>query len=283
MLNYHEFDRHLPRDSPVRRQQFLVICTIMAGTFAYATIMAGILNSVKITEGKFPGGDFVYKSAKRDYAAAPSLELEVGENLGFSPEEHDDRIYTIFLDHPGQVANGRDQRFASGFLSKSKSDRALKDKLIAMNPNIQPPSKAELSDLGAAELWTRLRYKQKSLPAVKAAVVHFPFTNGFVSSLMHSWRIVPVLRKHATEKLKEAGSKSPSVTVITTCSVKDQMCTHYAPLEKGDVFLLGQPRMETYLESLSGSSMFDFGGLHKMIKKIARFIGVGKNATTEEL
>lgn len=283
MLNYHDFALQLPRDSPVRRQQFLVVCTIMAGIFAYTTIMAGILHSIKITDGKFPGGDFVYKSAKRDYAAAPSLERQVGQDLELSPKEHEDTIYTIFLDHPGQVANGRDQRFASGFLAKNKSDRPLKDKLIAMNPAIQPPSKAELLDLPADELWTRLRYKHKHLPAVKAAVLHFPFTDGFVSSLMLSWKVIPALRKYATDKQRERGIKSPSVTIISTCSVKDQMCTHYAPLEKGDVFLLGQSQMEAYLESLNGSSMFDFSGLDQLIRgsKVASLFGLGKAAKDE--
>lgn len=278
-LNYHELTMNEPRDSPHRRQQFLVICTIMAGCFVYSTIMAGILKSVNITEGKFPGGDFVYKSAKRDYAAAQSLEEQVANDLGIKPRDKEDKIYTIFLDHPGTVASGREQRFASGFLSKNKSDRSLKDKLVAMNPTIQPPTKLEVMDLSVFALWPRLRYKEKSLPAAKAAVVYFPNTNGFVSSLMFTTRILPALRKYATEKQKAAGIKSPSVTIISTCSMKDEMCTHYAPLEKGDSFLLGQPRMEDYVKTLPAGKLFDVAELSRMVRRssIARYFGISRS------
>jgi hypothetical protein len=54
-----------PRDSPARRQQFLVICTVMAGMFTHSTVTAGAFSSLGIKEGVFPGGTFVYKSASR--------------------------------------------------------------------------------------------------------------------------------------------------------------------------------------------------------------------------
>lgn len=53
------------RDSPARRKQFLVICTVMAGMFAHSIMTAGAFNSIDIKEGIFPGGFFVYKFAKR--------------------------------------------------------------------------------------------------------------------------------------------------------------------------------------------------------------------------
>lgn len=65
LMNYHELTMNEPRDSPARRKQFLVICTVMAGMFTHGVMTAGAFNSMDIKEGIFPGGHFVYKYAKR--------------------------------------------------------------------------------------------------------------------------------------------------------------------------------------------------------------------------
>jgi hypothetical protein len=64
-MDYHQMTMNEPRDSPARRQQFLVISTIMAGMLAHAMMSAGAFSSLNIKEGVFPGGTFVYKSASR--------------------------------------------------------------------------------------------------------------------------------------------------------------------------------------------------------------------------
>lgn len=283
-LNYHELTMQEARDSPARRKQFLVICTVMAAAFLYSTISAGLLTPVEITTGIFPGGAFAYKSTKRDYAAAPSLQEQILKDLNLKKRQQADVIYSIYLDHPGQVSSGRSQRFASGFLAKTKEDKALKQSLLNMNPNIQPPTRADILELPAYQLWTRLRYKEASLPKVKAAVINFPFTDGFVSSMMHTLRIFPKLRQYAVDQLGE----DASVTIITTCSTVDQMCTHYAPLEQGGAFLLGQPRMEEYLTTLPPQSYsLDFEELTRIAKrtKIYKWLfGDGKtNKSSDEL
>jgi hypothetical protein len=55
ILNYHEMTMNEPRDSPARRQQFKVICTIMAGMFIHSVITAGAFMTIHIKEGVFPG------------------------------------------------------------------------------------------------------------------------------------------------------------------------------------------------------------------------------------
>lgn len=65
LLNYHEMTMNEPRDSPAKRKQFLVICTVIFGMFTHAVITAGALNSIEIKEGIFPGGFFIYKYATR--------------------------------------------------------------------------------------------------------------------------------------------------------------------------------------------------------------------------
>jgi hypothetical protein len=70
------------------------------------------------------------------------------------------------------------------------------------------------------------------------------------------FRILPSLRKYATAQLRQQTHRkrkpsSPSTaTIITACHVKHhRMCTHYAPLEKGDAFLLGQLSTNEYVKS----------------------------------
>ena len=65
LLNYHEMTLNEPRDSPARRQQFKVICTIMAGMFIHSVITAGAFMDIHIKEGVFPGGEFIYRYNQR--------------------------------------------------------------------------------------------------------------------------------------------------------------------------------------------------------------------------
>jgi hypothetical protein len=267
MMDYHQMTIDEPRDSPAKKQQFRVTCAIMIVGFLYMTIPAGILVPVKITEGTFPGGTFVYKSTKRDYVASEGLQLCVGENLKIDPKDFEDRIYSVYLDDLSKIKSGRTQRFASGLLSNnSKPDRVLVESLMSMNPSMEPLTRLEVNTLPADDLWPRIRYKKASLPKVKAAVVYFPFTNGFVSSLMFQFRILPALRKFATDKqLSKGRAKKANVAIITTCNIKNQMCTHYAPIEKGEPFLLGQPNSDDYGKTLPVAKKLNLQSIYDYI------------------
>jgi hypothetical protein len=267
MMDYHQMTIDEPRDSPARKLQFRVTCVIMIVGFLFMTIPAGILSSIKINEGTFPGGTFVYKSTKRDYVASGGLELYVGENLMMNPKDFEDRIYTVYLDDLTKVKYGRAQRFASGFLSNnSKSDRKMEESLTSVNSSIEPLNRLELKTLPAEDLWPRIRYKKASLPKVKAAIVNFPSTHGFVSSLMFQFFISPALRRYATEKQLTGGrKKKASVAIITTCSIKNQMCTHYAPIEKAEPFLLGQLNSDEYAKTLPIEKKLDFQSVYDFV------------------
>ena len=194
-MNYHELTMNESNDSPARKKQFKIICSIMGGCIAYSVMTSGVLRSVDVSEGTFPGGEFVYKYTGRDYAAVNSLTEAVAKNLGVKEKDHGDTLYSLFLDDP-LVINGRNQRFASGILlnentvtGKQENNKERKNLLMEMNDEIVDPTEKEINELAAYELWSRLKYQTQELPKTKAAVVQFKFTNGFVSALVHSYKV----------------------------------------------------------------------------------------------
>ena len=257
MLDYHAMTIDEPKDSPQKKYQFRVTCLIMIVGFCFMTIPAGILVPIQIMEGTFPGGTFIYKSTKRDYVSSNALEMYIGTEDLKLDYKHDfqDRIYTLYLDDLTLVKYGRSQRFASGYLSNSsKADRTIEETLLSYNRGIEPLNRLELNTLAAEDLWPRIKYKKATLPKVKAAMIYFPSTYGLTSSIMMQFRILPALRKYATEQMQQQHTNQkqpqPAVTIITTCHVKHRMCTHYAPLEKGEIFLLGQANTNEYAKTL---------------------------------
>ena len=189
-----------PRNSPAKRKQFLVICTVMAAFFAHTLVTSGILQSIDLTttkEGIFPGGSFVYKYATRDYAAASSLGKRIRDDLGFKSEyDGDELIYHVYLDDP-QKMGGRRQRWMTGILVEGGETDELGQKQIntlrSKNPEIEknPVTQDDIEELSAMDLWKRLPYEQTNLPSVDSLVLQFPFTNGFVSALILSYKVRP--------------------------------------------------------------------------------------------
>lgn len=238
----------------------------MAVSFFYSFITSGGFSSIDIEEGVFPGGTFVFKQAKRDYSASMGLARFIGKELGLKPKDLADVVYTIYLDDPRVVLGGREQRFAVGVLTNHKGEESGKQ-LLNKNREITEFTEKEFMELSAAELWPKIKYGKESLPKTKAAIVQFPFTNGFISALMLTWRIIPALRQH----VEKTSGKTPAV-VITTCSVDDQMCTHYAPLKKGEKFLLGQPECKEYAKLLGKSELFNFSHTSVFLKKVFPFL-----------
>jgi hypothetical protein len=262
LMNYHELTMAEPRDSPARRKQFLIICTVMASAFFYSFISSGGLSPVEISVGEFPGGDYIFKHSKRDYAAGQGMVRSIGKELGLKPKELADVMYAVYLDHPGVVTGGRSQRFAAGLLAKKGDKR--KEELLAKNTNVKPVTELEGNDLAASDLWQRLKYESMSLPKAKSAVVQFPFTNGFVSAIIFSWKVLPALHNYV-----EANSDGPAI-VVSTCSIKDQMCTHYSPLSKVTPFLLRQEESKAYASKLAPEKLIDFDVILATLKKVFR-------------
>ena len=193
LLNYHEMTMNEPRNSPARQKQFLVICTVMAAMFAHSCISSGLFLKLDIiANGVFPGGFYVYRSANRDYAAAMSLHKTIRQDLEYKSEYGvDDLVYHIYLDDPTTMG-GRRQRWTSGILvGEDQTGTEQRNKLLAKNDAIHanPLTADDYDQMAATDLWPRLPYDEADLTAVDALVLNFPFTNGFVSSLVLAHRV----------------------------------------------------------------------------------------------
>lgn len=198
-MNYHELTMTESKDSPARRKQFKIICAVMAGCTVYSVMTSGVLRPVVVSTGSFPGGEYIYRYTGRDYAAVNSLTEAVAKDLGMKERDHGDTLYSLFLDDPLAVS-GRNQRFASGILlnddtvtTKHENNQERKTVLMEINDGIIDPTEKEIKELAAYELWPRLKYQTQPLPKTKAAVVRFKFSNGFVSALVHSYKVRVVL------------------------------------------------------------------------------------------
>jgi hypothetical protein len=192
LLNYHELTMNESRNSPARQKQFLVICTVMATMFAHSCMSSGLFMSLDIHNGVFPGGFYTYRSANRDYAAAMSLHKTIRQDLELKSEYGaDDLVYHIYLDDPTKMG-GRRQRWTSGILvGEDDAAKEQMEKLLSKNAAIHanPLTADDYDHMAATELWPRLPYDSADLTAVDALVLNFPFTNGFVSSLVLAHRV----------------------------------------------------------------------------------------------
>ncbi|KAL3903655.1 MAG: hypothetical protein SGARI_005279, partial [Bacillariaceae sp.] len=215
-LNYHELTLNEPRDSPARRKQFLVICSVMASVLVYTAITSGIFISIETTESTFPGGHYCYKFATRDYAASNGQGRRITEDwaLATTPSEEkddwvklqgeekdefkrrkklvDDKLYSVFLDNPFKMGGSR-QRYMTGFLVSEEDKAEFCDPLMDLNPKIEKTKvkfkKIAFEDKNTGEIYKETPYESVELPSVKSLVVQFPFTNGFVSALIFSYKV----------------------------------------------------------------------------------------------
>jgi hypothetical protein len=262
-----------PPDPKSRQQQFLVICTVMVAAFLHSFVMAGGFHSIHTSSGPFEGGEFCYKITSRDYATSMSLAENIGQDMGIKTRQNDDEhpnpLYTLYMDSPASLSADR-LRFAVGHLAlTADSKRINREVLMKKNKDIVVPlSTKELNDLAVTEIWSRLVYKTVQLPRMKQALVtHLPFNDGFLSALLFTYKIMPSLLTQA----KEAGMRGP-IVVMSTCSVRDAMCTHYAL--SGKVFLLGQPETETYAANVKATSLLPWHHIQKTLLKPLVWSGI---------
>lgn len=195
LLNYHELAIDESRDSPARRKQFLVICAVIVTFTLHSIFTSGLLLPVEVKQATFPGGEFIHKHSRRDYAASMSLLHHVAGDLKIKERHYEDIMYNVYLDDP-LVIMGRAQRFASGILlndstktTQQETNEERKSILMGKNQEITEPTPEEIKELPTYELWGKLKYHSHEFPQVKAAVVQFSFTNGFVSALIHSYKV----------------------------------------------------------------------------------------------
>mmetsp|Transcript_36047 Transcript_36047/g.52833 ORF Transcript_36047/g.52833 Transcript_36047/m.52833 type:complete len:285 (+) Transcript_36047:116-970(+) len=284
MMNYHELTMGQPRNSPAARKQMLVLCTLGFGVALHAAINAGIFHPVSISQGSFDGGEFVYKTLARDYSTSMGLLRRVADDLSidWSSGENDDLLFSLYMDEESKVPAGSTRHlggviFPSSSKNKSQYQRLVKD----------DAEKAKITtDMGGVQMEiAKLKYEIGSLPKEnKAAVAQFPFTNGFISILIHSYKVFPAMIKYA----KEHGEKGNSPVMLTTCSIKQQMCTHYAPLTKGTKYMLKQDDTETYARKVleqkaANNDGVSMANILKGLKKLSPFSKKDVKSTSEEL
>ncbi|KAL3923576.1 MAG: hypothetical protein SGILL_001577 [Bacillariaceae sp.] len=254
-LNYHELTMNEPRDSPARRKQFLVICSVMASVFAYTAITSGAFLPIATTDGIFPGGNFCYKFAVRDYAASNGQGRRVAEDWALATtlseetevvklqgEERDDfkqrrkmmenKLYNVFLDDPYQMGGAR-TRYMTGVLVSDADKEEFCDPLMEYNPSVEKAiikgKKTPEDEKNAGEMFKETLYEYVDLPS-----------------------ILPAMRKQVIEK----GGEGTVPVVISQCDKKQEMCTHYAPLVQGSDFLVGNPTSEELAEALGPETFF---------------------------
>jgi len=194
MMNYHELTMEEAKDSPAKKKQFLVISVI--GIFCIVTglVSAGLFAPVIITEGTFPGGEFMYKSKTKDYATSMALFRESSKLFKVDGLNRmwGDFLFGVFHDDPANVPGGS-TRYSVGPIF----DKAAKEKY----------QKLLLKRQSKFATW-----RTSNLPEVPAAISHFPWSNGFFASLIQQKLVLPKLLSYAKGK----GVEYP--VIVFTCS-----------------------------------------------------------------
>lgn len=90
--------------------------------------------------------------------------------------------------------------------------------------------------------YDHIQYQVGDLPSVRAIVATFPWTDGFVSALLHNYKVFPALHKYAEKHF----ATREKFVVSTTCNREKQMCLHYVPMIQQKDFLLGYPDTDAY-------------------------------------
>ncbi len=167
----------------------------------------------------------------------------------------DKDLYAVYIDVDSSNIQGTG-RFFAGVLN---TDSDARQRILDLNLEI--PKRDLNSDKYTA--FDMKEYHIENLPPVKCAVATFPFTDGFVSALLHNFKVFPALMRHA--HLQTQGK----TVISTTCNREKQMCTHYITLEDGEKFLLGQPDTKDYANSMQETISFKPGKIVKGLKKLA--------------
>lgn len=201
LLNYHEMTMEQSKDDPAKKQQFMVICTVMVSVLAYSLMTSGAFVAIAPVAGVFPGGYFCYKFASLDYAASMGLGRLIQKDLlaefpkdveeAKKLEEKrliEEMTYHLYLDDPTRMG-GRRQRFMTGIMAGEAGIPKM-NKLQAMNRGkTKKLTEAQKEDMSAQKYFETIPYEMVDLPSVDALVLQYPFTNGFVSALMFSYRV----------------------------------------------------------------------------------------------
>lgn len=258
-VSYHELNsgtKRTERHTTAERKQFLVVCVIGAAVFFNALINAGLFEPVVIRDdGIFPGGKFVYKLVEnKDYASTGGLWRKVRSDLKTEDHLEDDfffdrHLYAVYIDNFG-TGNGR--YFVGPIVNNSNND--MKQRLIQSNLNTSTKENT----------FDKQDYKIGELPSVRSLVADFPFTDGFVSALLHNYKVFPAMEKHAKSEFPDL----EKVVISITCIREQRMCTHFVPMIKGNSFLMGHPNTKEYVGISGKAFKFNLDNAMRGFKKL---------------
>jgi len=259
-ISYHELTSGTVKDerhTAGQRKQFLLICVVGAAVCGNAFINGGLFEPVVIRDdGIYPGGDFIYKVLEeRDYATTAGVwrrigkdlqpkigahELNLTDDLESTEIKFDDSLYAVYVD---EVNKGFGRYFSGILIDQSQSE--LKDRLLETNVDV-PMHLKNKDDRSSEHKFLRTKYEVGDLPSVRAAVATFPFTDGFVSALLHNYKVFPALHKYA----KNNFDPKSNIVISMTCNRELKLCNHYVPMIESDKFFLDQPKTDEYLKLL---------------------------------
>lgn len=112
--------------------------------------------------------------------------LDLNNNDSSEEVKFDDSLFSVYVD---EIEKGKNQgRYFSGILIDN-SKKELKKRLLEKNKS--PPSAIDLG--GMEELFYQQKYQVGDLPSVRCAVTTFPFTDGFISALMHNYKVCDLI------------------------------------------------------------------------------------------
>jgi len=189
-LNYHELTMNEPRDSPARRKQHLVICTILGAMFLHSSISAGLFHPISIDRGEFPGGEFTHKFLTSDYAVSFGVSRMIENDLGIdtkdergweTPSDSADVMFSVFLDNDGSIPGGM-TRFATGIIT---DDEDKKRKLLDTNSKLDEMTTKDYPRNHPKNL----KYEVFNLPKVDAAVTVHPNNGGVWSAILQQYKV----------------------------------------------------------------------------------------------
>lgn len=202
MLNYHELTMTESKNSPQKKKQFGVVCTVILAGVLYSMLTSGALQAVDPVEGIFPGGHFCYKLVSRDYASSRGLgrsimedykKAELAKQNSDSPSRVpsiEEDLYHVFMDDPKMSIDAFRRRYMTGILVSNKGKDKIKT-LMSLNDKEMKKefSFDEYHDLNAGDIFDKTPYERGELPSVDSLVLQFPFNGGLGSMLVQSHKV----------------------------------------------------------------------------------------------
>jgi len=262
MLSSHEIEALNPTSPKERMKQLIVISIAGIAFLSYHLYDAGLFNPIDITADvlELSNSAFIYKTVARDYLTSAGNLRAISDDLLLQDYEFTNhQIYTIFLDSSKKVIPTNYKRSITGTVVDTDNDSKTsllsgnKDDDSSTNVYAEYKNDDEDGNEGRSKrFWKSINYKLGIVPTKSNVLkVQFRFTNGFLSSLVHFYKVVPAI----IDSVKGKGILEP--IIIYTCNSGEEICTFYSPLENMSQFHLGELDADQYARKLIKDKIID--------------------------